>query len=238
MRVHVFLCRVCGVAFSSLHRPNTAHLMPTKVQECLTGSWLQKGQDHSSIAGTVDAAIDLWTRMLIAEAVHDNQIVDNVTRMEDQCNAWLVEQIQALDILLGKTDFPDPGLSRTPSFDPSMYPVREASPPLLDEGSTDSFAPVQGLSNSFRKLFNTVPRSPGDAASKLRTASVSSTTPRRQTLDSNGRSSRHATKAPVAATRARLSPSDLDDPHSPFVRSKSAGPNFRLSLNSQLPVRS
>jgi hypothetical protein len=32
----------------------------------------------------VVSSIDLWTKMLIADAVHENTIIDNVTHMENR----------------------------------------------------------------------------------------------------------------------------------------------------------
>ena len=53
--------------------------------------------DDSLAAEYVDACILLWTRMLIADANHDNKIVENVIRLQVDCSDMLECLIHELE---------------------------------------------------------------------------------------------------------------------------------------------
>ena len=145
----------------------------------------------------MDECITLWTKILIAEAVHDNNIVQNVTRIEHRCNTWLEEQIQALDSLLGAAELHElvPVYEDSSQFISPMFAINN-KPPHRPDASTDAFrSPDQPrvLNESFKKLYRTVPRpqtasadvAPGDAAPRLRTVSdakPSTSKPQREIL--------------------------------------------------------
>eukprot|EP00961_Rhodomonas_salina_P053416 716419-Rhodomonas_salina.2 len=74
--------------------------------------------------------------MLIADAVHEHKIMDNVTQMEDRCEGWLGELDGTLDLLLARKFDADAPTSpdRPSSFDASKFPVRShIRPKNLDE---------------------------------------------------------------------------------------------------------
>lgn len=48
----------------------------------------------------IDSAVELWTKMLQADAIHDNQIMENVINRQNQCEDWLVELNICLDFIL------------------------------------------------------------------------------------------------------------------------------------------
>ncbi len=50
----------------------------------------------TAAADIVDACIQLWTRMLIADTVHDNKIVENVQFLQQDCVSMLAELRQCL----------------------------------------------------------------------------------------------------------------------------------------------
>ena len=52
--------------------------------------------NDSNAATIVDSCIHLWTRMLIADTVHDNKIVENVQLLQEDCTSMLNELRQCL----------------------------------------------------------------------------------------------------------------------------------------------
>ena len=52
--------------------------------------------NDSAAAKIVDDCIHLWTRMLIADTVHDNKIVENVQSLQRDCVFLLAELRQCL----------------------------------------------------------------------------------------------------------------------------------------------